>query len=461
MLVESPPATLQNPPSRNGSAPFISQPNSVVETGLPLSLLADLMLKTIHFSGRPTAKQMGAQMAISFGTTQELITFLRQEQAIETAGTSGIGEQAYRYALTDRGRKMADEALRRSLYVGPAPVPFDTYVEILKQQSIKNTQLSRHLFAEGVSHLVLSKSTLAALGPAFSSGRSVLVYGASGNGKTSITMAVGKILPGEVLIPYAVEVHGQLVRVFDPRLHVRVGPSLTEERRQEEEESPPTGFERRSDARWVLAKRPMVAVGGELTLQDLELRYSASSQFYIAPLQWKANSGIFIVDDFGRQMIQPAELLNRWIVPMEQGVDHLTLHTGDTLELPFDVLLVFSSNIPPGDLGDEAFFRRIRHKVEIPNPTEAEFLQILKNAAADYGVDYSDEAAQHFLTKHYAQTGRAMKSCHPRDVIELVTDLMEFYGETPAMAPEWIDLACSSYFVDVPDQPGYTLRRAA
>lgn len=447
-------------PSLNGAAPVVPQPQTVEETGLELSLLADLFLKTIHFTGRPTGKQLNDQVGLSFQVASEMITFLRQEQAIEVAGTSGVGEQAYRYALTERGRQKADEALRRSQYVGPAPVPFQLYVDVLEQQSVKKTHIDRQSFADGISHLVLGKGVLATLGPAFSSGRSVLVYGASGNGKTSITMAVGKLLPGHVLIPYAVEVQGQIIRVFDPRMHERVEPAVPADRRQETG-APPTGQERRNDKRWVLAKRPMVSVGGELTLKDLELRYSEQSQFYIAPLQWKANSGIFIVDDFGRQMIQPQELLNRWIVPMEQGVDHLTLHTGDTIELPFDVLLVFSSNIPPGHLGDEAFFRRIRHKVEIPNPTEAEYVEILRRVTAEHGMEYTEEAAQHLIEKHYRQASREMKSCHPRDIVELMSDIMQFYGEEPALAPDWIDLACSSYFVDVPDEPEYAIRRAA
>jgi predicted ATPase with chaperone activity len=359
---------------------------------------------------------------------------------------AGVGEQAYQYMLTDRGRHKAEDALARNQYVGPAPVPFQLYEEVLQQQSASDIRIGRDTFIDGLSHLVLSRKVLAALGPAFNSGRSVLVYGGSGNGKTSITVAIGNLLPGEVLIPYAVDVHSQIVRVFDPRMHQRIGPPNGEERREGINGSP-SGVERRRDRRWALCKRPAVAVGGELTLQDLELRYSPLSKFYIAPLQWKANSGILIIDDFGRQLIQPHELLNRWIVPMEQGVDHLTLHTGDMIELRFDVLLVFSSNIPPGQLGDEAFFRRIRHKVEIPDPSREEYIEILRRATSQKNVPFSEEAAHYLLTTHYDKTGRELKSCHPRDILDLAVDIAEFYGQSAAMSPELIDLACASYFV--------------
>jgi predicted ATPase with chaperone activity len=254
-----------------------------------------------------------------------------------------------------------------------------------------------------------------------------------------------------VLIPYAVEIHGHIVKVFDPRVHQRANGEPDEDRRTDGSNASPTGQERRQDKRWVLSKRPVVSVGGELTLEELELRYSTSSKFYIAPLQWKANGGLLIVDDFGRQMIQPQELLNRWIVPMEEGVDHLSLHTGDTLELPFDVLLIFSSNIPPGRLGDEAFFRRIRHKVEMPNPTPEEYFEILRRVCAERALEYSDDAAKYLQRTHYDEQGREMKSCHPRDLIELLTDITGFFGETPLLTPEWIDLAASSYFVHMED----------
>ena len=429
--------------------PFVPQPTTVEETGLELSLLVDLTLKTIYFLGRPSGRTLSEHLALSYAVLEELITFLRQEQVIEIVGSAGLGEQAYQYALTDRGRHKAEEALARSAYVGQAPVPFDLYVEVLSRQSASDIRIDTETYLAGLSHLVLPRRVLAGLGPALNSGRSMLIYGGAGNGKSSITLAVGGMLPGEVLIPYAVVVHGQIIKVFDPRMHQRIDEYVLEERRQTAARFNGAGRERRQDPRWVMAKRPVVSVGGELQLKDLELNYSVNSKFYIAPLQWKANSGVLIIDDFGRQMIQPQELLNRWIVPMEQGIDHLSLHSGDTLELPFDVLLIFSSNIPPGRLGDEAFFRRIRHKVEVPNPTPEDYLSILRRVCAEKGVTYTDEGAQYLLRMYQETPSRDPKACHPRDIVNLLLDITRFYGKEPLLVPEWLDLAATSYFVEL------------
>ena len=437
-----------SPPSED-VAPHLPQPSTIKETGIEFSLLVDLTLKTIHFAGRPSARQLAEQLALSFAVTEELVTFLRQEEAIEIVGSAGVGEQAYQYALTERGRSKANAALARSEYVGPAPVPFQLYTEVIRHQSVENITIDRETFLNKLSHLVLDRSVLSTLGPAVNSGHSMLIYGAAGNGKSSIAKAIGAMLPGEVLIPHAVEIHGQIIRIFDPRLHHQITPEVAPERRAEDPSSPPISGERRKDRRWVLAKRPVVSVGGELTLPDLELRYSPVTRFYIAPLQWKANSGMFIIDDFGRQMIQPQELLNRWIVPMEQGVDHLSLQSGDTVEVPFDTLLVFSSNLPPGRLGDEAFFRRIRHKVEVLNPSPEDFMEILRRACEQVGVTYTEEGAQHLVRVHYEQAGREMRACHPRDLLGLILDISSFYGEEPSLSADVLDLACASYFVDL------------
>jgi len=442
----STPATGESPIT---DAPFMPQPATVEETGLELSLLVDMMLKTVYFLGRPSGRLLSEQLAISFGVLEELITFLRQEQALEIVGSSGVGEQSYQYALTERGRHKAEEALARSHYVGPAPVSFDLYIDVLARQSARDIRIDTDTYLAGLSHLVLPRRVLAGLGPALNSGRSLLVYGGAGNGKSSITVAVGDMLPGEVLIPHAVVVHGQIIKVFDPRMHQRIPEEVLEERRKDAARFSPTGRERRQDPRWAIAKRPVVSVGGELSLKDLEMRYSATSNFYIAPLQWKANSGVLIIDDFGRQMIQPQELLNRWIVPMEQGIDHLSLHTGDTVELPFDMLLIFSSNIPPGRLGDEAFFRRIRHKVEVPNPTPEDYLEILRRICDNRGVTYTEEGAQYLVRMYEESETREPKACHPRDLVDLLLDITRFYGKEPVLTPEWLDLACTSYFVEL------------
>jgi predicted ATPase with chaperone activity len=432
------------------AAPFVPQPQTIEETGLDFSLVLDLVVKSIYFAGRPAARQIAAQLALSFPVIDEVLAFLKREQLAEVVGSSGMGEQLYQYSLSTKGLEKAEEALGRNQYIGPAPVPFEVYLDVLRKQSIRSIRVSPSSVDQALANLVLDPRVAAALGPAINSGRSMLLYGGSGNGKSTITAAIGRMLPGEVLIPYAVDLNGIIVKVFDPRVHQEIPAEKQMERRASENGA--NGPERRRDRRWVVSRRPMITAGGELTLKELELRYSPQSQFYIAPLQWKANSGILIVDDFGRQMIQPKELLNRWIVPMEERVDHLSLHTGDTVEVPFDVLLIFSTNLNPSELGDEAFFRRIRHKIEIPDPTRDQFLEILARVCQQREISLDADAALYLVHEYYERTGRGFKGCHPRDIVDLLVDICVYYGETPAFTRRHLDAACHSYFVSMQEE---------
>jgi len=432
-------------------APFVPQPQTVEETGLDFSIILDLVVKAIYFGGRPAARQIAAQLALPFPVVDEVLAFMKREQLAEVVGSSGMGEQLYQYSLSQKGFEKAEEALNRNHYIGPAPVPFELYVEVLQRQSIRSMRVTPDAVEQAVSHLVIDHEVTAAIGPAVNSGRSMLLYGGSGNGKSTITSALGRMLPGEVLIPYAVEIKGTIVKVYDPRVHHEIPQEQQVDQRRGVDVAT-NGNERRRDRRWVVARRPMIRVGGELTLKELELRYSAQSQFYIAPIQWKANSGILIVDDFGRQMIQPKELLNRWIVPMEERVDHLSLHTGDMVEVPFDVLLIFSTNLHPSQLGDEAFFRRIRHKIHIPDPTREQFLEILARVCQQREMPLDPQAAMYLIDEYYTRTGRGFKGCHPRDITELVADICQYHSEQPAFTRKWLDAACHSYFVDQDDE---------
>jgi len=441
------------------SAPFVPQPQTIEETGLDFSLVLDLVVKSIYFSGRPSARQICAQVALQFSVIDEVLTFLKREQLAEVVGSSGMGEQLYQYSLSGKGLEKAEEALNRNQYIGPAPVSFSSYLDVLERQSIRTVHVSPDTVEAAMSHLVLSPAVPAALGPAVNSARSMLLYGGSGNGKSTITNAIGRMLPGEVLIPYAIDIGGIFVKVFDPRVHNEI--PIEQQREQRERRAGETAglapsTERRRDRRWVVARRPMISAGGELTLKDLELRYSPQSRFYIAPLQWKANSGIMIVDDFGRQMIQPKELLNRWIVPMEDRVDHLSLHTGDIVEVPFDVLLIFSTNLQPSQLGDEAFFRRIRHKIEIPDPTREQFLEILARVCQQRELPFDAQAAHYLVEEYYDRTGRELKGCHPRDIVDLMMDICAYHGETPGFDRTYLDAACHSYFVSMGDPTAQT-----
>jgi predicted ATPase with chaperone activity len=431
------------------SAPFVPQPQTVEETGLDFSMILDLVVKAIYFAGRPAARQIAAQIALPFPVIDEVLAFMKREQLAEVVGSSGMGEQLYQYSLSTKGMEKAEEALARNHYIGPAPVPFELYLEVLKAQSIRNIRLTPDTVKSAVSHLVLDKAVIEALGPAVNSGRSMLIYGGSGNGKSTITGGIGRMLPGEVLIPYAIDINGIIIKVFDPRVHNEIPADKAGEQRLGEANG--ASAERRRDRRWVIARRPMITAGGELTLAELELKYSPQSKFYIAPLQWKANSGILIVDDFGRQMIQPKELLNRWIVPMEERLDHLALHTGDIVEVPFDCLLIFSTNLHPSQLGDEAFFRRIRHKIEIPDPTREEFMEILARVCQQREMPMDTDAALYLVDRYYTRLDRGFKGCHPRDIVEIISDICVFHGERPVFDRTYLDQAAHSYFVSLQD----------
>jgi predicted ATPase with chaperone activity len=444
----APGAARMNAGDVSGAAPFVAQPQTIEETGLDFSMILDLVVKSIYFAGRPAARQVANQLALNFPVIDEVLQLLKREQLAEVVGSSGMGEQLYQYSLSQKGLEKAEEALARNHYVGPAPVPFEVYLDVLKRQSIRAMRVSPDSVDTALSHLVLDADVAMALGPAVNSARSMLLYGGSGNGKSTITSAIGRMLPGEVLIPYAIDLNGIIVKVFDPRVHREIAPEHQVDRRGENN----AASERRRDRRWVVARRPMITTGGELTLKELELKYSPQSNFYIAPLQWKANSGILIVDDFGRQMISPKELLNRWIVPMEERVDHLSLHTGDMVEVPFDVLLIFSTNLQPSQLGDEAFFRRIRHKIEIPDPTREQFLEILARVCQQRELPLDSNAALYLIDHYYDRAGRGFKGCHPRDIVDLVADICAYYGEPAGFTRKYLDQACNSYFVSMQDE---------
>ncbi len=429
--------------------PFRRQPNSVDDTGISFGQLIDLCVKTIYYDGRPSAREISEAMALPFNVVETVLAFLKREKYIETVGSVGIGEQQYQYALSDKGSDKAAEALDRNQYLGATPVPYEEYVSVVHQQSVRQLKVDAAIVDAALSDLVLNRTTHSLVGPAVNSGRSMLLYGDPGNGKSSIAKGIGRMLRGSVLIPHAVDVGGKTIRVFDPRIHQALAQQNPDDNRRENGSFAIQGkAERRRDQRWMICKRPLIMTGGELTLADLDLKYSPQSKFYIAPLQMKANCGVLVVDDFGRQLVQPKELLNRWIVPMENRIDYLSLLSGETIELPFELLLVFSTNIPPHQLGDEAFFRRIRHKIEVGDPDEAAFLQIMQLVCKTNAIEYSPEGGRYIIDRYYRPKNRHFRGVHPRDIVDLLMDISSFEGRDPEFTTEWIDLACASYFID-------------
>jgi predicted ATPase with chaperone activity len=412
------------------------EPQSLEETGLTLGFLSDLALKTLYLRGQMTMGEIASALGLPMPTiTERIMDFLKGERLVEIRGGTGIAAANYQFVIVDRGSEKAQEALARSQYVGKAPVPLATYVAAVQRQSIANLHVTQDDLVRAFSHMVIPRETLAQLGPAVNSGKSIFLFGPPGNGKTTIAEVLASLMKGEVVLPYAVEVDQQVIKVYDQVYH---RAAL----------DPVVGERLRFDHRWVVSKRPIVMTGGELTLETLDLIYDETSKFYEAPFQMKANGGIFMVDDFGRQRVSPKDLLNRWIVPLEKRVDYLTLHTGKKIEIPFDMLIIFSTNLDPADLVDEAFLRRIRYKIGIEAPSVEQYEEIFKRICARKNIDYKTEAMSQILAQ-YRKKNLGLRSCHPRDIVEQLIDTARFLGRPAQLTPDLIEMACDSYFVSL------------
>jgi predicted ATPase with chaperone activity len=409
---------------------------SIEETGLSVSYLSDLVLRALYLIGEMTGQMLVDLLHVPWeNVIDQAMNYLRREQMAEVKGAGGIGERAYRYQATSKGMERARELGERNQYLGPAPVPLTAYWEVMRGQSTQALTVTEESIRQAFSALVINEALLQQLGPAINSGRSIFLFGNAGNGKTSIAEAASRLLSDTIAIPHAVIIDGQVIRVFDPIHH--------------EEVPLQPGQEREVDRRWVLSSRPIVVAGGELNMASLDLVYNEESKFYEAPLQMKANAGLFLIDDFGRQQMRPRDLLNRWIVPLEKRVDFLTLHTGKKIEVPFDQLIIFSTNIEPKQLVDEAFLRRIRYKVEVPNPSPAEFREIMRRVCKAKSVPYSDDGLRYLLETEYPRRKLELRAVHPRDLIDQLIDIARFTRTQPIMSRELLAAACKSYFVEM------------
>ena len=420
-------------------------PASLKDVGLNRDMLIHLIVKVLYYAGEVTGAYLAGRLKLPYTIVDELIEFVKNERMCEVKGMAGIGKTAYKYAITSLGRDRAREFLEINQYTGPAPVPLVQYTEMIKNEAATRSYITQETIVKEFSHLVLTKHVMDMLGPAIDSGKSMFIYGAPGNGKSVVSESIGRMLGGEVFIPHAIDVDGVIITVFDPINHRPVnGDKIPDSSGYR---SPILSETEDFDQRWVRCKRPFVFTGGELTLEMLDLSFNEISKFYEAPFQVKANGGVFLIDDFGRQLVRPKDLLNRWIVPLEKRVDYLTLHTGKKFELPFDALIIFSTNLRPQELVDEAFFRRIRYKIHFDNPTLEQYKEICKNYCRSKNIVYNPIIVDYIQTEFYQKHNLDLRCCHPRDIIEQVIDIARYLNVPPALTKELVDSACNSYFV--------------
>lgn len=418
-----------------------SAPRTLGETGLPLAMVYRIVARTLHVSGAQTGLELAARLGVGFSVIEPCIDAMKRDQHVEIAGGS-MAPQLYTYRLTQAGHSRALELTDRNQYVGPLPVPLVQYREyitsITRAVPPRVTRLTvRHAFR----HLVLNDRVLDQLGPAVAARHSLFIYGPPGNGKTQIAQALGALLSGELAIPHAIAVDDDIVRVFDPMNHTPLADSPDDVPRG-------LAIELTVDQRWVRCRRPVITVGGELTMESLELGMLPGTGYYRAPLQTLANGGLLVIDDFGRQRMAPGEILNRWIVPLESRVDHLVLHSGQKFEMPFETLIVFATNLNPLDLLDESFLRRIRYKVYAESPSREEFIEIFTRCCDQRGLGCDRALVESLIANELEPRGVQLRGCQPRDLIEHALSLAAYIELPNQLSVDLLSAACATYFID-------------
>ena len=418
-------------------------PASIEDVGISSSAIEQLILKHLYFRGEMLGRELAVQLGLPFSLIDPLLEDLKRQHHVGVKKSMGMGNASGIFALTESGRNLTREVLENNQYAGPVPVPLHQYTDAVRRQRLPENWLSEDALDHAFEHLVVAEDILEQLGPAVNSNKSFLIYGQPGNGKTALAESFLQIETDPIFMPYAIECQGNIVQLYDPIYHKKIAA--------EEISALAVANPNEFDGRWFKCQRPFIITGGELTLDMLDLSYNKVSKVYDAPFQLKANNGIYLIDDFGRQRATPSEVLNRWIVPMERRVDYLTFQTGGKMTVPFEAFLVFSTNLRPDQLGDEAFLRRIQYKMFLRSPDAAEFIQIFHRYAESRGLDCPPGLAEHFVQKHYVDGSKRLRRCHPRDVISHAIDVVHFKRLPMVLTEGLLDRAFRSCFVEHSD----------
>ncbi len=423
-----------------------SAPGTLEESGLSSSFVRDLMVKHLYRFGTLSGREIADKIRLPFLLIDSFLDELLARTYVEKRGGQGLGNSTDKFALTEQGRKYARDLLELDTYTGPAPVPLDQYGQYVREQDLKTIPVTEEKLREAWKNFILDDDLFSQIGPAIRSGKSCFLYGPPGTGKSTIAKEIARYLDqhgGHVAIPHALLAGGSIIRIYDPVFHKQI---------ESDETSQEVAFlypKTRGDQRWVLCQRPTVIVGGELTLDMLDLRYNITTKYYEAPLQMKANGGVFVIDDFGRQLVKPKDLLNRWIIPLEEKIDFLTLHTGKKFSIPFEQLVVFATNLNPKDLVDEAFLRRIRYKVFIGEPTVETYKSIFESECKKKNFAYNPADLDALIKRYYKAQKRILRACDPRDLTDLISDYC-FFNDLPSeITWEILEHISSSYFSEI------------
>lgn len=421
-------------PAENEEGFFPQQPKNLVETGISADCIERLLLKFMLQVGTASGRDMCRQVRLPFHVLDPLLRQLKQDQVVAIVGSAEAGD--YIYTLTDGARERARRFVEECTYFGAAPVRLSSYVQAVAAQTMNGQTANEAALRNAFSDLIMNKAMLERLGPAVNSGRGCFLFGQPGNGKTSIAERVTASFGQNIWIPRCIEIDGDLIRLFDPQVHEEVPLSQN------------TGLLDKTDVdqRWVRIKRPTVIAGGELTMEELEITQNPTTKICEAPLQLKSNCGTLVIDDFGRQRMPVDELLNRWIVPLEKRYDFLNLPSGKKIQVPFDQLIIFSTNLEPKDLVDGAFLRRIPYKIEVPDPTEAEYRELFELMCKLTKIEFKQDMLDYLVETHYLGAERPFRACQPRDLLLQVKNLCIYLEKPPALSKDAIDAAVDNYF---------------